>query len=197
MKIILASKNQGKIAEFKALLSPLHIELTSQNDLSIPDMPETAKTFVENALAKARYVSSIAKLPAIGDDSGLVVPALNGAPGIYSARFAGEEKNNTANIQKLLTLMNEIPEQKRNAFFYCSLVYVTHEDDPTPIICSGSWQGKIAQQPKGEGGFGYDPIFYLPELRMSAAELSKEVKNKISHRALAVQSLLTFFREHK
>lgn len=196
MKVVIASQNPGKIRELAQLFAPLHIEVLSQADLRIKDQPECAKTFVENALQKARHVTAHAKLPAIADDSGLVVPALGGAPGIYSARFSGENKDAKANIKKLLTLMQDFPNEERKAYFYCALVYMTHADDPTPMICTGIWQGEIARVEKGEDGFGYDPIFYLPELHKTAAELSPEVKNKISHRGLAFQSLFNFFRDH-
>lgn len=195
MKMVLASNNKGKIQEFAQLLKPLHIEIVDTDDLALDAQEETGQTFVENALQKARFAARLSHLPALADDSGLVVPALNGAPGIYSARFAGPKKDDQANIKKLLNDMKDLTDDKRKAYFYCALVYLSHADDPTPIICTGIWQGKIIQEQKGQFGFGYDPIFYLPELFKTAAELSPEIKNKISHRGLACQALLSYFRE--
>lgn len=190
-KLVLASNNVGKLAEFAALLKPLTIKLIPQNELAIDDVPETGCTFVENALIKARHASNLSHLPALADDSGLVVPALNGAPGIYSARYAGENADSAANIQRLLAELKNTPQDQRQAYFYCVIVVVLYPTDPTPLIAIGKWHGIILESPRGQGGFGYDPIFYIPDLKKSSAELSREEKNKISHRGKALASLLT------
>jgi XTP/dITP diphosphohydrolase len=191
MKVVLASNNQGKIREFQALLKNVAVDIIPQADLGVSDIPETGLTFVENALIKARHATQMTGLPALADDSGLTVAALNGAPGIYSARYAGEAKTTSANITKLLAELEHVPEQDRHAFFYCVLVFITHENDPTPLICDGKWHGRILTAPRGECGFGYDPVFYVPSKDKASAELPPEVKNKISHRGIAIQSLLT------
>lgn len=190
MKIILASNNAGKIKELQALLNPQQFTVIAQAELGIQDAEETGQTFVENALIKARHATHLTNLPAIADDSGLVVPVLNGAPGIYSARYAGEETNSHDNIQKLLAELKNVPAEKREAYFYCALVLMQHEDDPTPIICTGKWKGKILSAPQGTEGFGYDPIFYVPSENKTAAELPLAIKNRISHRGIALQSLI-------
>lgn len=190
MKLIFASTNSGKIKELQALLGHLKIAIIPQAQLHITDIAETGTTFVENALLKARHASRAANLPAIADDSGLVVNALHGAPGIFSARYAGEKADSKANIQKLLTALRDTPEQNRQAFFYCALVYLAHADDPTPIICEGIWHGKILMAPTGHEGFGYDPVFYDSQHHCSAAELPLEKKNLISHRGQALKMLL-------
>jgi XTP/dITP diphosphohydrolase len=193
-KIVLASNNSGKIRELQQLLLPLNFTLLTQAECGIEEIPETGKTFIENALLKARHAALNSKLPAIADDSGLVVPALKGSPGIFSARFAGEHATSTQNIHKLLNTMKDIPDLNRDAYFYCCLIYLKHADDPCPIIGQGMWSGKILLQPRGDEGFGYDPIFYDPSLGCSAAELTSAVKNKISHRAKAMQALLQTIR---
>lgn len=190
MRVVLATNNAGKIREFKSLLHKVNIELLSQAELGINDIEETGLTFIENALLKARHASKMADLPAIADDSGLVVKALNGAPGIYSARYAGFNSTSNENIQKLLSELKDVPDISRNACFHCALVFMTHSLDPIPIVCEGNWEGKILHTIKGEEGFGYDPVFYLPTEKKTAAELPIEVKNKISHRGKAVQLLL-------
>jgi len=172
------------------MLSPLGFELLSQNDFDLTPAEETAYSFVENALLKARHVAQVTGLPAIADDSGLAVDVLGGAPGIYSARYAGEHGNDKANNQKLLDDLINVPKEKRTASFRCALVLVRHAEDPVPIICEGIWQGVILREPKGDNGFGYDPLFYVPELNKASAELSPEVKNKVSHRGLAVRDLM-------
>lgn len=195
MKIVLASNNKGKIREFTELLKDFHCEIIPQAELGVDDIEETGLTFIENALIKARHASRVTGLPAIADDSGLAVQALLGAPGIYSARYAGSPTNAANNIRKLLDNMKHIPEDKRQASFHCVLAFMTHAEDPTPIICDGIWQGKILHEPIGENGFGYDPIFYVPTEKKSSAQLPAELKNRISHRGIALQSLLKLLPE--
>lgn len=185
--IFIATGNPGKIAEFQQMLADKTIVSFADMNLSSP--PETGLTFIENALIKARFASEQTKLPALADDSGLVVPALNGEPGIYSSRYAGEEGNHAANIAKLLEKMTHIPPEQRQAYFVCILVYLEHPKDPMPLIAIGEMHGQIYHQPKGYGGFGYDPIFYLPDYHCTAAELSAEQKNNISHRGKAIKHL--------
>ena len=195
MKVILASNNKGKIIEIRSVLSTLNISLVSQHELGIEDADETASTFVENALIKARHAARKANLPAIADDSGLVVPALNGAPGIYTARYAGTPSNSENNNLKLLSELKNVPDDQRQATFHCVIVYLKHENDPAPIICDGTWTGVIAKAPHGEKGFGYDPVFFDPQLQKTAAELPLEIKNQLSHRGKALQLLLQQLRE--
>lgn len=190
MKVVLASLNPGKVAEFQALLAPLAIHLIPQSSLGIPEVEETGRTFIENALIKARHASRIAKMPALADDSGLAIAALNGAPGIYSARYAGKNAQAEDNIQKVLSELQQVPDEKRQASFHCALVFLLNELDPIPLVCDGVWKGKILFAPQGSDGFGYDPIFYVPSEKKSAAELPKILKNKISHRGLALQQLI-------
>lgn len=184
-KIILASNNQGKIKEFNAILGNVY-ELVSMNDMNVEEVAETGLTFVENAIIKARNASKQSGLPALADDSGLNVEVLNGEPGIYSARYSGG--NDEQNIDKLLANMAGI--KNREAYFYCAIAFVKHANDPTPTIAIGEWHGEILQKRQGKNGFGYDAVFYLPELKKSSAELDASVKNTVSHRALAMQSLL-------
>ncbi len=187
--IVLATSNPGKIKEFEALLAPRKCIL--QSELNISSADETGSTFIENALLKARYASRIAKKPAIADDSGLVVPVLNGEPGIYSSRFAGEHATDKDNINHLLERLKAVtePGTRPSAFFYCAIVFIQHADDPTPIFGVGRLDGEIVRTPQGSQGFGYDPVFYLPEYQCTMAELSKEQKNTISHRARALRAL--------
>jgi len=187
-KIVLASSNLGKLAEFNALFGPLGIELISQQALGIAPAPEPFFTFVENALTKARQASSISGLPSLADDSGICVEALDGAPGIHSARFAGPDATDTQNNEHLLDLMKN--HTNKRARYVCALVFIRHTNDPEPIIASGTWNGEIIDSPRGANGFGYDPFFFLPDLGQTAAELSPALKNKISHRALAMQELM-------
>lgn len=187
-KIVLASGNKGKLKEFDQMFSQYNIDVVPQSDFEVEDAEETGLTFIENAIIKARHASKITGLPAISDDSGLVVEALNGAPGIYSARYAGEHGNNEANNDKLLGEMNGIDNRK--AKFVCVLAFLKHANDPTPIICHGHWQGEIALSLCGQDGFGYDPLFYLPELNRTAAQLDKQTKNSISHRGKALNQLM-------
>ncbi|GHC29040.1 non-canonical purine NTP pyrophosphatase [Aidingimonas halophila] len=188
--LVLASGNEGKLREFNELLSPVGIEVRAQKDFSVPEVEETGVTFVENALLKAREASRVSGLPALADDSGLEVDALNGAPGIYSARYAGEPPDDGANNDKLLSAMAGIPEGQRSGRYWCVLVYLRHADDPVPVIVQRCWEGEILAHPRGEGGFGYDPLFWVTDMGMSAAELSGEEKNRLSHRGRAMQALV-------
>jgi XTP/dITP diphosphohydrolase len=187
-QICLATTNQGKLVEFKHYLEPLGFDLTTLDD-NYPDVPETGLTFIENALIKARAASAHYHMPVLADDSGICVPALNGAPGIYSARYAGKGASAQNNINSLLNNMKDLTGDDRQAFFYGALVFMTHSEDPTPIIATGRWHGVILPEQQGYEGFGYDPIFYIPELKCTAAQLSQSEKNKISHRGLALQQL--------
>lgn len=195
MKAVLASNNPGKIREFNALLQPFHLTLIPQSELGVEEIAETGLTFIENALIKARHAAHITGLPAIADDSGLAVDALMGAPGIYSARYAGENATAKDNIKKLLQELACIPDEKRHAHFHCVLVFMSYDLDPTPIVCDGKWSGMILREPKGADGFGYDPVFYIPDLKKTAAELPLAIKNKISHRGIALQSLTKMLSE--
>ncbi|WPE16750.1 XTP/dITP diphosphatase [Candidatus Thioglobus autotrophicus] len=188
-KIILASNNSGKIREFNTMLAGMY-EVVSMHEMQVEEVPETGLTFVENALIKARNASAQSGLPALADDSGIVVDALEGAPGIYSARFAGNHGDDEANTQKLLDEMAQVPDAQRSARFWCAIVFVEHANDPTPIIIQRGWEGEILREKSGNNGFGYDPIFYVPTHKKSSAELSAEQKNTISHRGKALQALL-------
>jgi len=187
-KIVLASNNAGKLKEFAQLLAPLGIEVLPQSAFNVSEAEEPHVTFVENALAKARHCSQVTGLPALADDSGLCVEVLGGAPGVKSARFAGEPKSDARNNEKLLAELSGVAN--RRAHFTCVLVLVRHADDPQPVICEGEWQGEILDAPRGAEGFGYDPLFGVPALGKSAAELSHEEKNALSHRGQAVQQLV-------
>jgi XTP/dITP diphosphohydrolase len=187
---VLATHNAGKLCEFQEYFEPLGVKLIPQSQLDISPAEETALTFIENALQKARHVAQFTDLPVLADDSGLVVDALNGAPGIYSARYAGENASAEVKIKKLLDELNSVPDEKRMARFFCALVLLKKQNDPTPVICQGIWEGKILQEPYGVDGFGYDPIFFVPTHNCSAAELPLHIKNRISHRAKALQQLL-------
>ncbi len=187
-KLVIASNNPGKLRELQLTLASLTIEILTQAQLGIDEAEEPHCTFIENALAKARHVSRISGLPALADDSGLCVAALGGAPGVQSARYAGEPKSDSRNNEKLLQAMEGVAD--RRAHYYCVLVLVRHADDPQPLIAEGEWHGEIAQQMLGEGGFGYDPIFWLPQLNKMSAELSRDEKAQISHRAKALHILL-------
>ena len=195
-KWVLASNNKGKLNEFKRLFEAanLNIDIVPQGQLNIEDAVEDGLSFIENAIIKARHASRISGLPAIADDSGLCVPALGNAPGIYSARYAGEHGNDANNNAKLMADLQPIREQNQNTpikgYFVCVLALVRHADDPLPIIAQGLWQGEILPQPQGENGFGYDPLFWVPELQLTAAAMTPEQKNEISHRGLAINSLL-------
>lgn len=192
--VVLATGNAGKVSELAELLRDFGLTITAQTELGVGSVEETGLTFIENALIKARHAARVTGLPAIADDSGLAVDALQGAPGIYSARYAGETASDTDNLNKLLTAMQDVPDTQRQAAFHCVLVYLAHADDPTPIVCYGRWPGMIAREPSGQGGFGYDPIFYLPEQQKSAAEMSKAEKSALSHRGQALQQLMEALR---
>ncbi|MES9832660.1 MAG: RdgB/HAM1 family non-canonical purine NTP pyrophosphatase [Candidatus Thiodiazotropha sp. DIVDIV] len=189
-QIVLASNNAGKVREINQLLSSEQITVVPQKDFNIPDAIEDGLSFVENAIKKARHASSLSGLPAIADDSGIEVDALNGAPGIYSARFAGPGASDEENLNKLLDHLKETPEEKRTARFQCLLVFMRHSEDPTPIICQGTWEGRILFEPQGENGFGYDPIFFVPTHDCSSAQLDSDTKNSLSHRGQALKLLL-------
>ena len=186
--VVLASGNAGKLREFNRILAPLHMEIKSQGEFDVPEVPEDGLSFVENAIIKARAACEHTGLPAIADDSGLEVDVLQGAPGIHSARYSGE--GDAGNNSKLLQALDGVPEDQRSARFQCVLVYMRHAADPTPLVCQGSWEGRILTAPQGEHGFGYDPLFYVSEHDCSSAQLAPEVKNTISHRARASALLL-------
>jgi XTP/dITP diphosphohydrolase len=187
-KLVLASNNPGKLKEFQRMLAPFGIEVLTQSQLGIPEAEEPHGTFVENALAKARHVSRASGLPALADDSGICVEALGGAPGVLSARYAGEPKSDAHNNAKLLQAMQNVSD--RRAHYYCVLVLMRHADDPQPLIAEGEWHGEIARAERGDGGFGYDPLFWLPQQGRMSAELSHDEKAQISHRAQALRILL-------
>jgi len=189
-KVVLASNNAGKVREFNQLFKAFNIEVVPQQEFNIEEVEETGLTFVENALLKARHAAKISGLPAIADDSGIEVDALQGAPGIYSARFAGENATDKANCDKLLKDLTNIPAEQRMARFQCLLVFMRHGNDPVPLICQGSWEGQILTEPQGDNGFGYDPVFYIEAHQCSAAQLPSEVKNKLSHRGKALTCLV-------
>lgn len=189
-QLVIASNNQGKIREFTELLAPLNRVPVSQGELGVGEAEEPAVTFVENAILKARHAARETGLPALADDSGLAVDALGGAPGVRSARYAGAGASDLDNLNALLEAMVDIPDDQRGAQFHCVLVYLRHADDPTPIVCHGRWPGSILRAPQGDGGFGYDPIFLCPEKNCSASELSREEKNRISHRGRALALLM-------
>ncbi len=188
MKIVVASSNRGKLVEIREILGD-EFELIAQTELGIADAEETASTFVENALLKARNAARVSGLPAMGDDSGLCVDAMGGAPGLYSARYAGEHGDAAANIAKLLEAMRGIDDKKRTAHFHCSIVLIAHADDPAPVIAEGRWYGSILDTPRGDRGFGYDPIFFDAALKAGAGELDPAVKNRVSHRGQALANL--------
>jgi XTP/dITP diphosphohydrolase len=187
-KLVIASNNPGKLREIGHLLEPLGIEVLPQSAFNIAEADEPHCTFVENALAKARHASKCSGLPALADDSGICADALHGEPGIHSARYAGEPKSDERNNQKLVEALSN--QSNRNAHYYCVIVLVRHADDPQPIIADGAWHGEIIAQPRGSGGFGYDPYFYLPQLGKTSAELPLEQKNRISHRGQALARLV-------
>jgi len=193
MKIVLASGNKGKKAEFQKLLFPFQIDVFSQSDFNTPEVEETGLTFIENALIKARAASQSSGLPALADDSGLEVDALNGQPGIYSARFSGSNATDANNNRFLLEKLEGVPDAKRTARFQCILVYLRHPEDPTPLICKGTWEGRILHAPTGENGFGYDPLFWVESLQCTSAQLTSDQKNAISHRGQALRLLVKQF----
>ncbi|WP_172118736.1 RdgB/HAM1 family non-canonical purine NTP pyrophosphatase [Halomonas hibernica] len=192
--LVLASGNAGKLNEFNQLLAPLGLDVRPQADFGVHDVEETGLTFVENALLKAREASRVSGLPALADDSGLEVDALSGAPGIYSARYAGEPKSDQRNNEKLLAALNDCAEGQRTGRYWCVLVYLRHPADPVPVIVQHSWEGELLAHPRGEGGFGYDPLFWLPDQGMSVAELPSDLKNRLSHRGRALQGLVDILK---
>ncbi len=189
-RVVLASNNKGKVREFGEVLADFHMEIVPQSAFDVPEAEETGLTFVENAILKARNAAARAGLPAIADDSGIEVDALRGAPGIRSARFAGPGASDQANLDKLLAELDGVLEERRGARFQCLVVYLEHAEDPTPIICQGTWEGRIVREPRGENGFGYDPVFLVAGRDLTAAELSAEQKNAISHRGQALRKLV-------
>ncbi|MCW0381128.1 dITP/XTP pyrophosphatase [Xanthomonas sacchari] len=196
MKLVLASSNAGKLEELNALLDDVGVELIAQSTLGVSDADETGLTFVENALLKARHAARVTGLPALADDSGICVDALRGAPGLYSARYAGEHGNAQANIDKLLDALRDVPDAQRGAHFYCVLVLLRHAEDPQPLLVEGRWRGRIAHARAGTGGHGYDPVFLDPDHGQTAAEMPLALKNRISHRALALQQLKQRLADH-
>ena len=187
-RLVLASNNPGKVREFTRLLAPLGIDVVPQAELGIPDAPEPHVTFVENALAKARHASKLAQMPALADDSGVCVAALGGAPGVYSARYAGDARSDAANNEKLIRDLRNVAD--RSAHYYCVLVLVRHAEDPEPLIAEGVWHGTIVDVPRGDGGFGYDPHFLDGEMGLTGAEMPLEAKNARSHRGQAIRALV-------
>ena len=196
-KLVLASGNKGKLKEFGQVLAPLGFEVVPQSEFNVPEVDETGLTFVENALLKAREASRVSGLPAMADDSGIEVDALNGAPGIYSARFSGPGATDQKNNDKLIQELSGLSEQERTARYWCVLVYLRHADDPTPIIAQGSWEGRILEAPQGDGGFGYDPLFWVESEGCAAAQLTSEQKNKLSHRGKATLNLVAQLKQRQ
>jgi XTP/dITP diphosphohydrolase len=194
-RIVLASNNAGKVREINQLLAEQRIEVVPQREFDIPEAEETGLTFVENAILKARQAATLSGLAAIADDSGIEVDALRGAPGIYSARYAGPGAGDEENNRKLLQALKGIPEAERTARFQCVMVYMRHGEDPTPIICQGTWEGRILEAPQGENGFGYDPLFFVPDEGCTSAELDPATKNRLSHRGEALRKLLSILSE--
>ncbi len=190
--LILASNNVGKLKEFSALLAPINFDLHTQSEFNVPEAEEPHVTFVENAIAKARHASRLTGKPALADDSGVCVNALGGAPGVYSARYAGEPKSDQRNNEKLIADL--AAHADKSAYYYCVLVFVRHADDPQPVIADGRWNGEMIATPRGQGGFGYDPYFWIPELQKTAAELTSEEKNRLSHRGQALRALIEKLR---
>lgn len=190
LALVIASGNAGKLRELQALLQPSGWTIHAQSEWSIEEAEETGLSFVENALIKARHAARLCGLPALGDDSGLVVDALDGAPGIYSARFAGENADDAANNRKLLDELQSVPGELRSAHFYCAMAFVRHPLDPAPLIATASWAGRILSEPRGTGGFGYDPLFWLEEQQCASAELPPDEKNRLSHRGQALAAMV-------
>ncbi|MBB5863159.1 RdgB/HAM1 family non-canonical purine NTP pyrophosphatase [Xanthomonas sp. 3058] len=188
-QLVLASGNAGKLEELRAMLAELPLRIVAQGELGVEDVPETGLTFVENALIKARHASAVTGLPALADDSGLIVDALGGAPGLYSARYAGSPTDAQANNAKLLDAMRAVPAERRSARFYAVIVLLRHPEDPQPLIAEGSWEGMITTEPRGDGGFGYNPVFLDPVHGLTAAEMETALKNRLSHRAVALATL--------
>jgi len=196
-EIVLASSNPGKVREINQLLATLDLHVRPQSEFGVVDAEETGLTFVENAILKARNAALHTGLPAIADDSGIEVDALDGAPGIYSARFAGDNASDQANLEKLLAELESLPDAQRSARFQCLMVFMEHANDPTPVICQGTWEGRILTAARGDNGFGYDPVFYVPTHDCSSAELPAEVKNALSHRGQALRQLVTALQHYR
>ena len=194
---VLASSNPGKVREINQLLATLDLHVQPQSEFGVIDAEETGLTFVENAILKARNATRHTGLPAIADDSGIEVDALNGAPGIYSARYAGSNASDRANLEKLLAELDGLPEAKRSARLQCLMVFMEHANDPTPVICQGTWEGRILPAARGDNGFGYDPVFYVPSHDCSSAELPADVKNALSHRGQALRQLVTALQHYR
>ncbi|NIG62964.1 MAG: RdgB/HAM1 family non-canonical purine NTP pyrophosphatase [Serratia symbiotica] len=192
--VVLATSNPGKVREFADLLADIEFKVVAQTQLGVDPAEETGLTFIENAILKARHAAQETGLPAIADDSGLAVDALGGAPGIYSARYAGDDASDRQNLDKLLAALKDVPQGSRGAQLHCVLVYMRHAQDPKPLVCHGSWVGEITIGNLDEGGFGYDPVFYLPELGRTASELSREEKSALSHRGKALKLMLAPMR---
>ncbi|MFV1982249.1 MAG: XTP/dITP diphosphatase [Thiohalomonadales bacterium] len=192
-KIVLASNNQGKVREISQMVKNLELEIVPQSDYNVSEIEETGLTFVENAILKARHASKVTGLPAIADDSGIEVDFLNGAPGIYSARYSGVGASDKDNLDKMLLALKDVPTEKRSARFQCLMVFMRHANDPTPFIAHGTWQGTITELPEGENGFGYDPVFYVKDFNCTSAQLPADTKNTLSHRGQALKKLITFF----
>lgn len=196
-KIVLASGNAGKVREINKLFAGSGIEVVPQSEFKVPDVPETGTTFVENAIIKARHAAECTGLPAISDDSGIEVDALDARPGVYSARYAGEGASDEDNNKLMLKELEGVAEAERTARYQCLIVFMRSHTDPVPIITQGSWEGRILEAPQGDGGFGYDPIFYVPTHHCSGGELPLDVKNTMSHRAIALNAMLEEFKKHK
>ena len=196
-QVVLASSNPGKVREIHQLLIELDLDVVPQSEFGVIDAEETGLSFVENAILKARNAALHTDLPAIADDSGIEVDALNGAPGIYSARYAGVGADDQANLEKLLAELADVADPQRTARFQCLMVYLRHTHDPTPLICQGTWEGRILSAPRGMNGFGYDPVFYVPTHGCSSAELPPEIKNALSHRGQALRKLLAALKNNK
>jgi XTP/dITP diphosphohydrolase len=195
MRAVLASRNQGKLAEMRQILAPLNYELILLEELGIPSPEETGSTFIENALIKAKAASYASQLPAFADDSGIVVPSLDGAPGIYSARYAGDDASDTENNAKLIAMLDN--ESQRHAYYYCAMVYLESADDPTPLVATASWHGTITTQPRGLHGFGYDPFFLIDGLDITSGEMEPAEKNRVSHRGQAIGALVSLLNEQR
>lgn len=195
--IVVATGNQGKLKEINQVLNPFGLQALGQKEFKVPEIEETGLTFVENAILKARNASELTGKPALADDSGLEVDALQGAPGIYSARYAGADASDADNVAKLLSALQGLPREQRKARFQCVMVYLRHANDPVPLICQGTWEGYIDLQPSGDNGFGYDPVFMVPEQNCTAAQLPPEIKNQLSHRGQALQKLMQAFAQQQ
>ena len=196
-KIVLASNNPGKLREIQAVLDQQRFHLIQQSEFKVSEVAETGTTFVENAIIKARHAAQHTGLPALADDSGIEVDALKGAPGVYSARYAGNDADDESNNAKLLSQLADIPDRQRTARFQCVIAYMRHAQDPMPLICQGTWEGSILHKARGKNGFGYDPLFFVPTHGCSSAELDPEEKNRISHRAQALQKLIVVLNQRK